>query len=93
MSDQVLTLVRWICLASVALNLLQATVLAGAFRKYLFEPWVSFGERHGGRPLPPLLKDARLHRAWSLLNALIFAAAWWYLGTPAGHEWFHKAWR
>jgi hypothetical protein len=93
MSDTVLTVVRAICFVSIVLNLLQATVFAGQFRRYLFDPWVAFGEKRGGRPLPPLLKDARVHRAWALLNAVLFAAAWWYLGTPEGRAWFENAWR
>jgi hypothetical protein len=93
MPDQLLSIVRWICLASIVIALLQATVLYGLFRRYLFEPWVAIGERRGGRPLPALLQDSRLQRAWCLVNAVLFGIVWWYLGTPSGQVWFRSAWR
>jgi hypothetical protein len=93
MTDAFLNIVRWICLASVVVALLQATVFYGLFRRRFFEPWVAIGERRGGRPLPAVLKDARLHRMWCVVNAVLFGITWWYLGTSAGQAWLRTAWR
>ena len=92
MSDRAVEIVRWVLLASVVLNLLQATVLFGAFQRRAFRPWAALNERAGAR-VPVPMRDARMQRAWPFLMAAALLAAWWYLGTPAGADTLRHAWR
>ena len=92
MSDRAVEIVRWVLLASVGLNLLQATVLFGAYQRRVLRPWAALNERAGAR-VPAVMRDARVQRAWPLLMAAALLAAWWYLGTPAGAEALRRAWR
>jgi len=90
MSDTAITILRWVIVASVVLNILQATLLFDLFQRRLFKPWVAMNERAGGR-VPAIMRDERMHRLWPLLMAVLLIAAWWYLGTPAGVELLRKA--
>ena len=90
-SSSSLAIVRWVLLALSVVALLGATVLFRPLYAATVRPWLRLNERAlGGRPpeLPPALarvvRDGRLLRAWQLLWAVLFLAAWWYLGTTAG---------
>ena len=83
MSDKAIAVVRWVLLASVLINVLQATLLFHFFERRVFQPWYALTERMGGS-VPPIMRNERMHRLWPLFIAIVFLGLWWYLGTPSG---------
>ena len=92
MSDRAILIVRYALLGSAILSLLQATLLFHAFQRRVFQPWFAMSERMG-RPVPPIMRDERLHRAWPLLMTAVLTGMWWYTGTPAGIALLQRALR
>ena len=78
---------RWFLLVGIVANLLQATILFEWFQRAIVGRWAAMAERMG-RPLPALILNRRAQRAFLLLNAVVFLAIWWFLGTPKGAEFF-----
>jgi hypothetical protein len=83
MSHANITLIRWVLLALAALAFLHATILFDFFEKHFFERWVALSERRGAQ-IPSFMRGRSVHRAWAATSAILFAALWWFLGTPAG---------
>jgi hypothetical protein len=83
MTDREIAVLRWVLLAGAVVNLLQATVLARASRRWLLQRWLARVERVGAT-VPPLLRDERVLRGLALAVGAVLLAAWWYLGTSAG---------
>jgi hypothetical protein len=92
MTDRAIEILRWFLLASVVMNVLQATILFGFFQRRVFQPWYALSERKGGR-VPTIMRDERMHRFWPLFMAVFCLVVWWYFGTPSGVEFLHKAMR
>jgi hypothetical protein len=90
MSDNAIAGLRWVILVSVLLNVLQATVLFGAFERWVYGPWFALSERKGGR-VPAIMRDKRIHRISAIVMAVVMLVAWWYLGTPAGEQLMRKS--
>jgi hypothetical protein len=90
MSDHAIAIVRWVMLASAAINLLQATVLFDVFQRRLVQPWLAVSERTGAR-VPAIMRDARIHRVWPWLMTAFFLGLWWYFGTSAGVDMLRHA--
>ena len=86
MSDQTISVIRWLLLAVSVLSLLQATVLHGFLRRVFVEPWFRMSERMGAQILP-LMRDSRFQCGWLALSSVVFLVLWWLSGTPAGHAW------
>ena len=83
MSDKAISIIRWVLLASAGLNVLQATVLFRILQRRIVRPWFEASAR-AGTPVPAVVRDERMQRAWPALMAAFCLAAWWYLGTAAG---------
>jgi hypothetical protein len=89
-----LAVVRWVLFALGIFGLLTATVLYRWYYDATIGAMLRLSERRYGRPVPltgalgVVLKSHRRIRAWNLLNALVFLAAWWYLGTRSGVAWW-----
>lgn len=86
MSDSEIRIVRWVLLTIAIFSMLQATVFYDAFRRLILERWFAANERLG-TTVPAQMRSSKLHRVWLLLTAVIFAALWWYFGTPRGEAW------
>lgn len=81
MSASALEVVRWILLANAGICVLVATVF--------LRPWVALVERvwrTGKSPDSRVPRNLRVEaqRVWFWTLAILFVAAWWYLGTPGG---------
>lgn len=83
LSDKTIELVRWVLLASVFINVLQATLLFDFFERRLFEPFFAYTERMGGA-VPGIMRNKLMHRISPLVVAIVSLILWWYLGTPEG---------
>ena len=83
MSDKTIAVVRWILLASVLINIFQATLLFNFFERRVFQPWFSLNERKGGK-VPAIMRDERMHRVWPFFMAFVLFVLWWYFGTAGG---------
>ncbi|MGI8765055.1 MAG: hypothetical protein ACR2KM_00895 [Gemmatimonadaceae bacterium] len=83
MPANILSVIRWVLLASAAINLLQGTVLFHQAQRWIIRPWFEANAR-AGRPVPASMRDERVQRAWPLFMAVLSFGIWWYLGTPGG---------
>ena len=86
-TESLISVVRWVLLVGIVTNVLQATVLFEWFQRAIVGRWAAMAERMG-RPLPPLLLNRRLQRAFLILNVIVFLVVWWFLGTPTGVAFF-----
>lgn len=82
MPANILSVVRWVLLASAAINLLQGTVPFHHAQRWIIRPWFEANAR-AGRPVPTSMRDERVQRAWPLFMAVLSFGIW-YLGTPGG---------
>jgi hypothetical protein len=87
MSDQLLGIIRWVLLAGVIANILQATILFDWVQRAFMARFAAYGERVG-KPVPPWMLDRRIQRGWAIMTAGVFFGFWWFLGTPGGATWF-----
>ena len=85
--ESLINALRWVLLVGIVANLLQATLLFEWFQRVIVNRWAAMAERMG-RPLPPLMLNRRLQRAFMILNVVVFFAIWWFLGTPTGAKFF-----
>lgn len=76
-------IIRGFFLVGAVLSVLQGTVLFEVVERRIVAPIFAFYDRQGA-PLPALLRDRRVRRAWPILMALVLGALWWFTGTPAG---------
>jgi hypothetical protein len=86
-----LALARGALLAGAVCNVLLATVLFRRVNLPLSRRWWTRFEQMGARfhradapAVPPFLRSELVIRVWTLLNAVLLLAAWWFLGTAAG---------
>jgi hypothetical protein len=78
-----LSVLRWLFLASGIIGLLGGTVLYQRFGGPLAKRWWSYFERPDA-PIPALLRDDRVLRTWALVSGTVMLLLWWWLGTEAG---------
>jgi hypothetical protein len=94
MADQVSTVARWIFIANGVIALLGATVLYRAVRTRFIDPWLRFGARATGQPMPtelPAMLREPFVRTWLFLMGIVMLGAGWYLGTPTGEAFVKHA--
>jgi hypothetical protein len=51
------------------------------FQRRFMEPMLRLASK--GQPLPAILRDPRVSRAWNSIVVLLLFLLWWFLGTPA----------
>jgi hypothetical protein len=88
MSPAVLPMLRWIMLLAAVTAILQATILFRWVQRNFINRWLALGERLGQPAPPAAFTNERAQRIFPLLMAVVFLALWWYLGTPAGVQWW-----